>query len=532
MANAFNISQIKSKLGWSNSFDRNAAFPLDINSWFGSYEEAVAAAATAVQVGSSNSKYYFGQQVYVFDGASAKTYLIQGDGTLQEIGSDTAPMIFVANEAAMLALTDIKTGQQVFREDTSTIWLFKGGDASDVSNWAESAAQNDTKWQNTDNKVNFYALTRASYKAITNKDANTLYFITDEGKIYKGSVQMTTSCIPVDTMPGVADAITNVLYLDKTTFGLQVTFDNLTWYVMSPGYLTDGANWATADSSKFATIGLIKKGITSAIESMNIKPAFDNKTGTVTVGDGADGAELTGVTHNPVYDSTQLKLTIPVYGGDDVVVNIPKDKFVTAGTYNAETQNIELTIEGQKEKVEIPAAALVDVYTPNNNDKNVTITISDTNEVSASIKIDPSASNALSYDVTNGFMVDVSSKLDKLQDAAGLQIVTSKTDGTIGESGISIKATGELGTSATEVPVASVIAAAISAAVNASSDDTKLDKVTGVVDNLVAFDVDGAIKDSGVKAGGAKLSETPDKNTLVTEAAVADIVSWRQLSST
>ena len=151
----------------------------------------------------------------MFDGSVATTYLIQGDGTLKEIGSGTSsPMIFVDNEAGMLALTDIETGQQVFREDTSTIWLFKGGVPSSIDSWVETASQNDTVWQGTENKVNFYALARATYDGIATKDSNTLYFLSDEGKIYKGSTLMNLSFIQVTTMPNISEAITNAMYLD------------------------------------------------------------------------------------------------------------------------------------------------------------------------------------------------------------------------------------------------------------------------------------------------------------------------------
>lgn len=529
MAEQFSPTQVKSKLGWSNSFDRNAAFPLDINSWFGSYEEAVAAAAKAVQVGSSESKYYFGQQVYVFDGSVATTYLIQGDGTLKEIGSGKSlPMIFVDNEAGMLALTDIEIGQQVFREDTSTIWLFKGGVPSSIDSWVETASQNDTVWQGTENKVNFYALARATYDGIAIKDSNTLYFLSDEGKIYKGSTLMNLSFIQVTAMPNISEAITNAMYLDTNTFAMQITFDNRTWLSLSPGYLTDGANWATADSNRFATIGLIKKALTETINGINTTPAFDNATGTISIGDNPDGAVLTGVTHDPTYNSSQLKLTIPVYGGEDIVVDIPKDKFVTAGTYNSETQNIELTIDGQEEKVLIPASDLVDVYTADNTGKNVTIAISDDNKISASIKIDPATANALKYDPEKGFIVDISGKIDKIAGATGDQIVVSNADGSIAESEYTINSTGTLGTSNTEIPTASTVDSAITSAVNTAAED-KIDKVVGEVGNLVAFDANGAIKDSQVKAGGATLAETPDENTLATEAAVADILAWKNL---
>ena len=40
MAKPFDPSQVKSTLGWSNSFQPNAAFPLDIRQYFGSYEAA------------------------------------------------------------------------------------------------------------------------------------------------------------------------------------------------------------------------------------------------------------------------------------------------------------------------------------------------------------------------------------------------------------------------------------------------------------------------------------------------------------
>jgi len=49
----------------------------------------------------------------------------------------------------------------------------------------------------------------------------------------------------------------------------------------------------------------------------------------------------------------------------------------------------------------------------------------------------------------------------------------------------------------------------------------KLDKVTGAVaGNLPTLTAEGAIQDSGKKIGGATLAETPDENTVATEAAV------------
>lgn len=503
MAKKYDSSMIKSKLGWSNSFNPNAAFPLDFRQYFGSLEAAQAAAATAVDFGSTDSAYYYGMQLYVFDGTSAKTYLINGDNTLNEIGSNTSPMMFVADEAAMLALTDIEAGQQVYREDTSTVWIYKGTSASDINNWAESAAQNDTIWQGTENKVNFHALTKATYDAITTKSDSTLYFLTDVGKIYKGTTDV-TSCIalsPTDkpiaeTSP--AECCPGKLYFDESSLAVYVTFDNANWNVVSPGYLTDGANWATAHSGRLATIGLIKKGIAEAINAINLDASFDAATGNVKVGNGAK-AQLTGVAHSVEYDSTNMVITIPVYGGDDVVVNIPKDKFVTAGTYNAETQNIELTIEGQVDPVTIPAAALVNIYEADNTDKNVTVTVTDDNKISATFTITAAGSDN-----------------DEL-------VVVDASGNVIGKSGVTVKKSGDLGDSNVEIPVAAVIASAIATAV---SDATK---ALGTSGNIATFDADGSITDSTLTFGTGKLSGTPSDKTLATEAAVADALGWESI---
>lgn len=86
----------------SIAFAPTAAFPLNANSYFESYDLALAAALTAKAAGDTTTKYYFGQEIAVAqmeNGApiSAKLYIIapvaQEDGTvvgsLQEVGSAT-----------------------------------------------------------------------------------------------------------------------------------------------------------------------------------------------------------------------------------------------------------------------------------------------------------------------------------------------------------------------------------------------------------------------------------------------------------
>lgn len=512
------INKENSYMEFPLQISRQYAGPIERYSVFYSLAEATTYATTSPIA-------YVGQFISVVDEANstATAYQIANTkGDLVEIGStSSAPMVFVDNEAAMLALTDIKAGQQVYRADRHTVWIFKGGDASSISNWVESAAQNDTVWSGTTNKVLFYAITQSDYDALNPADENTLYFVTDSHKIYKGSADMTQSVIVTSTIPDVNQAIMDKLYVDSSTFEAKITVDGSNWIVLTPGYLTDGANWASADSNKLATIGLIKAGIQEAVGGISLTTTFDSIAGTVKVGDG-DAATLTGVAHNPTYDAATLTITMPRYGQDDLVINIPKDKFVTAGKFyenypetNPTHHNvIVLTIDNQDDPVIIPAEAIRNIYEADNTDKNLIVTI-DGNKVSAQLIIDPKSGNALTYSDA-GFLVDISGKLDKLSNAVGQKLLISNTDGTVTESGYGIQASGDLTNSTTEIAANKVIYDALA---------KKYSVINGVKDNIVLFGDVGTLSDSGVAVGGATLAETTNDKTVATEAAVQAAIS-------
>lgn len=79
------------KLNFSVSFNPTSAFPLDARSIFNSFEEAEAAAKNAVEVGSSDGTYYFGELIVVVENDTAKLYVIQPDKSLKEIsGQETS----------------------------------------------------------------------------------------------------------------------------------------------------------------------------------------------------------------------------------------------------------------------------------------------------------------------------------------------------------------------------------------------------------------------------------------------------------
>ena len=75
------------KMNFSVSMNPTSAFPLDARQYFNSLALAKAAAATAEEVGSTNTVYYYGMQLFVDDGTKVTWYTIQRDRTLLETGS-------------------------------------------------------------------------------------------------------------------------------------------------------------------------------------------------------------------------------------------------------------------------------------------------------------------------------------------------------------------------------------------------------------------------------------------------------------
>ena len=97
------------KLNFSVPLAMTAALPVEYNAYFNSYDEAVAAAATAEAPGSSNTVYYYGQKIVVVGEASADLYIIQPDGTLKSAGgSGDGDKTFVFTQASAESVWEIQ----------------------------------------------------------------------------------------------------------------------------------------------------------------------------------------------------------------------------------------------------------------------------------------------------------------------------------------------------------------------------------------------------------------------------------------
>lgn len=112
-----------SKMNFSVSFNPTSAFPLDARSYFESYDLALAAAAKAVEAGSTEGTLYFGQTIAVVENSAAQLYIIQPDKTLTEVGSKITidTNAFELDENGKLFLLG-------FAEATAGAQLVKGAD--------------------------------------------------------------------------------------------------------------------------------------------------------------------------------------------------------------------------------------------------------------------------------------------------------------------------------------------------------------------------------------------------------------------
>lgn len=100
--------------------------------------------------------------------------------------------------------------------------------------------------------------------------------VSASGKVYKGGQPVTESIVVSDTLPEISTAIKNKLYINSQTLESKITINGTTWVDLSPGYITDGGNWAeSTNDAKIGTISVIKEIITQALATIDINSKID-----------------------------------------------------------------------------------------------------------------------------------------------------------------------------------------------------------------------------------------------------------------
>ena len=365
---------------------------------------------------------------------------------------------------------------------------------------------------NVYNKVLLSGL-QASYDAMASHDANVLYFCTDTGKLYKGDVDFSNSVVVASTKPGTP--VVGKIYILGDSNTVE-TYDGAKWHVISYPMATSVD--ANSDEMHVASAKAIYEAIQAAVGEVtgggavvkSVGAGEDDATVVVTKGDGStSNVVVPGVVTTPTWDSATRKLTLPVSDGTAVEVTIGKDIFLdpeAENKYNPETGNIELHLNDGT-SIEIPASALIDVYTGGNTN-GAKVTVGEDNVIKAEIVVDPVEGNALVL-TEAGLKVDLSNYYTISEVDAAVKVAKDAADAAQAQANENKAAIATLnGDATTEGSVDKKIAdtkAVIDADVKAASDAAAA--AQGTADQGVA---NAATAQAAAEAADAKAESAHD----------------------
>lgn len=245
-------------------------------------------------------------------------------------------------------------------------------------------------------EVKFQYGTKASFEALGVKDVDTLYFLTDTLQIFKGAQEYTKSCKLVSSLPG-SGQVQGIIYIRSTDFTLHI-WNGSEFVQINRPVVT--AIPASATDDNIPTTKAVADYVTSKVaEVVGGKGVFvtdvtySNGVLSVAKGDEPVATTLTGVVHEPTYDSDTRTIKLPVFGGDELVINLGKDLVVESGTYNDEENQIELTITSG-DVIKIPVGSLIDIYVGVAT-STAEVTVSSNNEISVKVKVSAKANNSI-----------------------------------------------------------------------------------------------------------------------------------------
>ena len=257
--------------------------------------------------------------------------------------------------------------------------------------------------------VKFLSGTYAQYSALPVKDANTLYFI--DGQIFKGDVSYSDQIVVVAALPDTL--VAGKIYINTTDKSVTY-YDGTTSTIIVPA--TVGAIGDSTPDTDLANVKAIKDFVAAEIAKI---PAAVDYTVTL-VDDAAAEGELTKQTIKQGKAGSEatigtivvpnLKMEVKAapnngylktyqftYGtGSAFEIDIPKDLVVESGEVIVVADDspvsgltngtyLKLVIANQTEPVYINVADLCDVYTGKTVTDGVSVAISASNEISATL---------------------------------------------------------------------------------------------------------------------------------------------------
>ena len=262
--------------------------------------------------------------------------------------------------------------------------------------------------------VLFKSGTYAQYVGLTTKNDNTIYFI--DGQIFKGNVAYTDQVVVVSALPNTL--IVGKVYVNTTDKSVTY-YDGTTSTVVIPETVgsigdstpdTDLANVKAIKDFVAAEIGKIPAATDYTVIVDDSKTVINGQKKIYTIKQGKTGSEVAVEKDIVIPDLKIEKLTTPTAGsvntyeftyGDNTAVKIEvpdfKDKVVSSGEVIVvdDTHPISGLTNGTYLKlvianddanpVYINTNSLVDVYTGKTATDGVSVSVSDTNEISATL---------------------------------------------------------------------------------------------------------------------------------------------------
>ena len=257
--------------------------------------------------------------------------------------------------------------------------------------------------------VKFLSGSYAQYSSLAVKDPNTLYFV--DGQLFKGDVTYTDQIVVVSALPDTL--VAGNVYVNTTDKSVTY-YDGTTSTVVVPA--TVGAIGDSTPDTDLANVKAIKDFVAAEIAKIPAQVDYtvtlvDEAAGTgektkQTIKQGEVGSEAevgtivvpdlkmeVKATPNDGY----LKTYQFTYGaGSAFEIDIPKDLVVKSGEVIVVTDEspvsgltngtyLKLTIVNQTEPVYIDVKDLCDVYTGKTATDGVSVVVSETNEISATL---------------------------------------------------------------------------------------------------------------------------------------------------
>lgn len=277
--------------------------------------------------------------------------------------------------------------------------------------------------------VNFKYGAYADYQKLAVKDSNTLYFTTDTLQIFKGATEYTKSVKMVSALPE-SGQVQGVVYLRTNDFTLH-TYNGTEYVQLTKGAVTtipaSGATDTTVPTTK-AVADYVNDKIAGVVGGKGVfvtDVSYESGVLSVAKGDAPVTTTLTGVVHDATYDAETRTISLPVFGGDALTINLGKDLVVTSGKYDTKTKEIQLTITSG-DVIKIPVGSLIDIYTGIAT-SSAEVTVNDQNQISVNVKVSAKANNSIVLE-TDGLYVAVPDAYTKAQADEKVKVVQDALD--------------------------------------------------------------------------------------------------------